>query len=468
VRPRPLLAAAILVAIPLIPFMAAAALGPRYGGELTIGVVDLPSSVEPSLADSAGARLIAGLVHEGLVGVDAEGLPTPALARGWSTGAGGREWTLTLRDGLVFHDGRPLTSADALRSLRRFLRGPGTAAAQFAAALEGGERYRSRGSDEVAGLVAPDPGHLVLRLREPRARPLAPLASAAAAITGAEGAACGPFVPTVQIAGRRLGLTAFGAHVRGRPFLDRLSVRKVQDLEALRSDLQTGAIDVALGAPGPPSPLAATLLLVLDPRQRPFQNASLRSAVAHAVNRADLVRYFLPGGEPAASLLTPALLAPVEAPPAAAVAAASGSAVMVVARDVPPLVSQRVVASLGAAGLRVDVRPADPGEARATGAAARLLLWSPEVPEAGLALEELAALVPPPAEALEALDAARREPGLDRRRALLLRADAALRSQDVLVPLAAAPVACATRRGVHGLKVDLGGRVALEDAWVEP
>jgi len=449
---------------------AGAALGPRYGGELTVGVPDLPASLEPAAPQGAGARLLAGLVHEPLVRTTADGLPAPAVARGWSVAADGQEWTLQLSEAAVFHDGHPVRSEDAARCLRRFLRSSSPAAARLAGDLDGGEAYRSRAAEALPGVAAPDPRRLVLRFREPVALPLAPLAAPAAAMTGASGAGAGPFVPTVHTAGRVV-LTAFGGHVRGRPFLDRITLRG-GDPEALRSDLQSGAADLvaagAAAAAGSAAEQAATLLLVLDPSRPPFDRAEARAAAAGAVNREDLVRYFLPGGDAGSSLLPPSVLAALGAAAPRPPAPVSGAGTMVVSREVPPVVSQRVLASLAAAGLRFTARPADAAEARAAAAPARLLLWCPEVPEAALALEELAQLVPPVAEAREALAAARLTRHVDRRRALLLKADAALRAAQTLIPLAAAPVAAQARRGVHGVGVDRAGRVVLEDAWVEP
>jgi len=141
---------------------------------------------------------------------------------------------------------------------------------------------------------------------------------------------------------------------------------------------------------------------------------------------------------------------------------------LAVATDVPPLASQRVVAHLQALGLTVRVLPSSPESVLAVPAEARLLLWSPEVPEAELALEELADLAAAPAAARASLDAAALEPDLDRRRAHLHRAETALGSEHVLVPLIAVPLAFGDRRGVHGFKIDLAGRLVLEDAWVEP
>ena len=190
-------ATAALVAV-LAPPLLQAALGPRYGGELKVGVLELPATIEPGAERGVGASFVSTLVHETLVGVDESGFPSPALAQGWSTAAGGREWTLRLREGAAFHDGRPVAAAEAARSIRRFLRSPSFAAARLAECLEGGERFRAGRSEELASVGAPDAKRLVLRFAQPTALPLAPLAAAAAAVTGPGGAGAGPFVPAAR------------------------------------------------------------------------------------------------------------------------------------------------------------------------------------------------------------------------------------------------------------------------------
>jgi peptide/nickel transport system substrate-binding protein len=47
------------------------------------------------------------------------GSVTPALARSWTVSDDGLTYTFTLRDGLVFHDGSPLTAEDVVFSLNR-------------------------------------------------------------------------------------------------------------------------------------------------------------------------------------------------------------------------------------------------------------------------------------------------------------------------------------------------------------
>ena len=448
-----LLAAAALLAL---PGAARGALGPRYGGILVVGVRDMPASLDPGAGHGAAGSLLAGLAHETLVGIDTEGLPAPALAQGWTSAAGGREWRLALRETATFHDGRAVTSEQALASLRRFLRGRSSAAAWLAAAL-----------DKGAPATAPDPGHLVLRFVEPRALPLAPLAAPAAAVTGERGAGCGPFLPLAPAPGRRIRLTAFAAHVRGRPYLDAVDVVDAAAAEALEAEFGAGRIDVLPGGDGPSS-LSSSLILALDASRPPFDSPEARATVGGALDRGDIVRRLLPGSDPAPALLVPGLLPPMVAYAHVPGTRLDASVRMVVGMDVPPLVSQRIVASLGDVGLRVEAVAVAPAAAMTAPAAARLFLWSPEVAEAGLALHELAALVPGVAEVEEALTAAGRELDLDRRRALLHEAEAALREQDRLIPVASVPVSFRARGGLHGLRVDLSGRLVLEDAWREP
>ncbi len=446
---------------------ALSALGPRYGGELRIALADATTRIEPSAPRGLAERILAGLVHETLLGVDEEGRARPALAQSWASAADGREWTLRLAPA-TFHDGTPVGSADAVRGLRRFLRSESVAAVHLARVLDGGDEYRRGSTDALTGLGALDDARLVLRFRVPSAVPLAPLASPAAAIVSARGAGAGPFVPTTPPSARGVSATAFGRHVRGRPFLD--VVRLITTAATDRGRPDGGGADVTSGAPALP-PATGLLLLLLDPGAAPLKDDRARALIAASVDRAQLARHFLPGGEPADVLLAPTLLAPL--PVSAARGAARptpvpGRLLLRVASDVPQSASQRVVAHLAALGLEVQAVAVPAALAATTAGPARLLVWYPEVAEAGLALEELAALAgagPPVRLALEAADSVR---DFDRRRAELQRVEETLRGTHVLVPLARLPLPLGARSGVHGLRATASGTLLLENAWVEP
>lgn len=53
---------------------------------------------------------ILSLAGQGLTSMDKQGKPVPALAENWESSQEGRVWTFRLNKGLVWHDGRPVTS----------------------------------------------------------------------------------------------------------------------------------------------------------------------------------------------------------------------------------------------------------------------------------------------------------------------------------------------------------------------
>jgi peptide/nickel transport system substrate-binding protein len=61
------------------------------------------------------------MVWESLFAWDSKLQPRPQMARDWSTSPDGLTWRFTLRDGLQFHDGSPVTTADVIASLRRWM-----------------------------------------------------------------------------------------------------------------------------------------------------------------------------------------------------------------------------------------------------------------------------------------------------------------------------------------------------------
>ncbi len=61
------------------------------------------------------------LAYDRLVRVGEGGLPAPGLATAWEPNEDASAWTLTLREGVLFHDGSEMTSADVVYSLNRMI-----------------------------------------------------------------------------------------------------------------------------------------------------------------------------------------------------------------------------------------------------------------------------------------------------------------------------------------------------------
>lgn len=112
----------------------------------TLALAGLPL---PALAQGAGARVLkfvpqanltlldpiqtaalvtrnhAAMVFDTLYGVDANYVAHPQMAEGHLVEEDGRRWTITLRAGLLFHDGTPVLARDVVASLRRWARRDG-------------------------------------------------------------------------------------------------------------------------------------------------------------------------------------------------------------------------------------------------------------------------------------------------------------------------------------------------------
>ena len=60
------------------------------------------------------------MVYDTLFALDEAGVPQPQMVEGHTVDADGTTWTLTLRDGLMFHDGAPVLGRDVVASVKRW------------------------------------------------------------------------------------------------------------------------------------------------------------------------------------------------------------------------------------------------------------------------------------------------------------------------------------------------------------
>jgi peptide/nickel transport system substrate-binding protein len=73
------------------------------------------------VSDGLAAKSIFKTIYDALVQVDASGDYQPALAERWDVSEDARSWTFHLRDGVTFHNGETLTSADVVATMGRVL-----------------------------------------------------------------------------------------------------------------------------------------------------------------------------------------------------------------------------------------------------------------------------------------------------------------------------------------------------------
>jgi peptide/nickel transport system substrate-binding protein len=107
-----LISATALALSASLPRGALAQSEPRRGGVLTVHVPSEQRILNPALRASTGVYIIAAKIMEPLVDLDADGKPDPMLATAWETTPDGRTITFRLRPNVIWHDGKPFSSAD--------------------------------------------------------------------------------------------------------------------------------------------------------------------------------------------------------------------------------------------------------------------------------------------------------------------------------------------------------------------
>jgi peptide/nickel transport system substrate-binding protein len=81
---------------------------------LTLGTTSDADNLNPFIGYSGTSYEIFHLNYDFLVGYATDLSPRPELATSWETSPDGKVWTFHLREGVVWQDGRPFTSADVV------------------------------------------------------------------------------------------------------------------------------------------------------------------------------------------------------------------------------------------------------------------------------------------------------------------------------------------------------------------
>lgn len=92
----------------------------KKGGDVVIGMVGAPPSLDPHATSAQVARNVNLHIFETLYARDEGARPVPDLAEGVTVSADGLTYVFKLRAGVKFHNGKDMTSADVVASLERY------------------------------------------------------------------------------------------------------------------------------------------------------------------------------------------------------------------------------------------------------------------------------------------------------------------------------------------------------------
>ena len=305
----------LLSAFIIFVMLAPSACRTRTGNTFVIALGDNIRTIDPigAPAVEASSERVRTLIFNTLVKKDEKFDYSGELASDIKRSDDGTTFTFTLRDGVKFHDGRVLTSADVKYTLDLvFSSNFGKSASFFEGA---GDQKRSL----IKSVEAPDQRTVVVTLIKPWVGLLSNLVPIAIIPKDSYDSqkehplGTGPFkFVRYDNAQQVCDVEAFPEYWDGPSKLQQVRVRVISDMNALQAELQSGRVDIA---PMPTSlssdavkrleqdpnlqvrvfPGSNVALLTINTTSPPLDNVKVRQAMAHAVDRQDLIQKLLLG-----------------------------------------------------------------------------------------------------------------------------------------------------------------------------
>lgn len=258
------------------------------------------TGLDPHTQTAFASLRLLSMIYEPLVITDHDLNLAPALATGWEFADDAMTLTVTLREGVTFHDGSDFTAEDVIATFERILAEETASAART--------NYES-----IESMEAPDDYTVIFHLSQPDVPLLAAMASTNAAILSADVIANGD--PTTDVVGtgpfmleswapeETTVLTANPNWWGDGPGVDGIEIRIIPDETTILAALRAGEIDFALIN----DPLVGTLLvddpdvvlqrtpvidyhvLQLRAAREPLDRLQVRQAISCAIDRQEII-----------------------------------------------------------------------------------------------------------------------------------------------------------------------------------
>jgi peptide/nickel transport system substrate-binding protein len=297
------------------------------GGQLVVGLVAEPVALDGSQVTDVNSARVIRRVTEQLVAFDDEDPElVPGLAESWDISDDGLEYTFSLREGVMFHDGTPFNAEAVEYSLLRQVN------EDHPAHGYGTYPYSSFYFATLDSVEIVDEYTATIIQSTPRASFLAALAAAAAGIVSPTAVeeygedypqhpvGTGPFEFVSWNVGVEVILQANQDYWGNAPGLDRVIFQPFIEEQARLTALQTGGVNFIVDVPPDniePLEEDANITVLkqtgihfwyvgFNVTSEPLTDARVRQALAHAIDKESITRDVLKGtGEPAISMLNP-------------------------------------------------------------------------------------------------------------------------------------------------------------------
>lgn len=289
---------------------AAAAQAPKRGGTLVVSTVDSPRHLNGAVQSGWSTGIPSTQLFASPLRFDADWNPQPYLAQKWSLAPDGRSLTLNLRKDALFHDGKPVTSADVAFSIMAI-----KAHHPFSTMLA-----------PVEKVDTPDAHTAIIRLSSPHPAILLAMSPALCPIlpkhiygdgqdlkshprNSADVVGSGPFKLVEWKPNDRIVLERFDRFfLAGRPYLDKVVIAMAADANTATMLVERGESHMLPFASKPvhlkrlaDTPNVSVLergyegfggvtWLAFNLERKPFSDPVVRKAIAHAIDKNFIAR----------------------------------------------------------------------------------------------------------------------------------------------------------------------------------
>lgn len=268
--------------------------------EITVGIAqDLDDSLDPHKAVAAGTKEVMFNVFEGLMKPTSDGDLAPAIAESYELSPDGTAYTFVLREGVQFHNGKPVTAEDVVASIRR------------CADTAEGKTPLVEAFSVIQSVEAPDEGTVVITIDQPNNEFISYLTTAILPAdydqqdTAPVGT--GPFKFVSRTAQDSIVLEKFDAYWGTPAALDKVTFKIMENADSLVMSLQSGAIDLCSHLTTTQTAqlgqefhiLEGTMNLVqalyLNNASAPFDNEQVRQALCYAIDKQQILDWAFDG-----------------------------------------------------------------------------------------------------------------------------------------------------------------------------
>lgn len=300
---------------------------PAIGGTVRRAITAEPTSLDPHAAPGSGQNVILPYIFDTLIFRAMDNSYQPYLATSWEIAPDGKSVTFTLRNDVTFHDGTPLNAEAVVFTFNRFKEAK-TSAAEGLASMTGVEAL----DDYTVRFSFAEPSAVFFStLATPYAGIVSPGAvEAAGDAFGQQPVGSGPFKFASWQQGTEIVLernpdyrwSPSTISNPGAPYLDQVVFKVIPDASTQLAALQAGEVDlIFVNSPTQISKLQASpdvqlvetqlnslIYLGFNCARAPLDQVTVRQALAHAVNKDEILQAALGGiGQVAFAPMAPTL-----------------------------------------------------------------------------------------------------------------------------------------------------------------